>query len=319
MKNITFLLVIFVFVSLTGCETNITNIMPHFETTEDMAIKNTDAEDGLTASTKNEENLLDIDNITGTNSENIFLNYYYIDSNTANYSLIKSSTEHLLEDTIALFDECFHLKIIDIWYDGNKICVDLDSSRIGELDAFLADFSIEIDTTDMVIKTLSSYPNVEEIEIFIDGKRGCFGNQAVYKAFKLKDYRVEWETADVNFYSVVDDLYSDDAEWEYKTERISYASLLDDTKKYMKLHNNIKVINIWYENTRLFVDIDTNEAMRLDAGTHAAIVGITKLVKTFSSYPGVEEIEFLMGGERKAMGEHYNFDLVFVVPGTDNL
>ena len=47
-----------------------------------------------------------------------------------------------------------------------------------------------------------------------------------------------------NLYGI--DPYDDITKWDYRTEQITYVNLLDDTMNYMKLHNGIDVINIWY-------------------------------------------------------------------------
>ncbi|MCL1976448.1 MAG: hypothetical protein FWG61_09855 [Firmicutes bacterium] len=246
---------------------------------------------------------------TTINPEIITLKFYIQGMHVAYYHTESSSLEHFMEDSILLFDQWFGIKIINLWHDGNRIYADLDSSSIEEEVVY---YSSELDLENMIIKTLSSYPNTEEIEILIDGKKGKFGNQTVYSTYKPKNYHVDWETAIVKFYFGVDDLYSDYAKWEYKNESISYANLLSDTKKYLELYCGITLTNIWYDNTKLIVDLDPSVYMILNAGSHAGIMDTGILVKTFSSYPGVEEIEFLIGGERNCWADHFSFDCVFV-------
>lgn len=248
------------------------------------------------------------------NSETIFIKFYGRYSNIhyteEYYRIIESPYEHMVDFTIELFESYYSLKIIDFWYDGNKIYFNFDS---GAKD-ILADRGEDLII--ILIKTISSYPNVEEIELLIDGEKGCFGSQVTYSAFKTTGHSVDWDTTDVRFYfeNGIDpfDFSSSVSFLDYETEQISYKGLLDDTVRYMLHYSGIKVIDIWYENTRLFVDLHEDEYYRLNNGTTAGIGTTQVLINTFSSYPGVEEIVFLIDGVRNCWADHFGFDVVFI-------
>lgn len=259
------------------------------------------------------ENTKKSEHIEG-DSERILVRFY----EKTYFEIMESSVGRLLEDTYQWFERGYGIKVRNVWYEENKICIDFDSASIAERTTYYSKEDIDfIDTsTELFVKTLSSYPDVEEIEFLIDGKRGVFGNQSVYPAFKPNSNPVDWDTAEVKFYlhpSRNDPTYQDESIWEYKTEYITYANLVVDTIRYMKVHNEIEVINIWYENTRLFVDLDAGEYRSLDAGSSAAWEETQILVRTFSSYPGVEEIEFLINSEKNCGGSHFRFDVVYLV------
>ncbi len=71
------------------------------------------------------------------------------------------------------FYEYTDLKADDIWYEGNKVCIDLDKEVLQMLDMGSTGgrmYRIAL------LLTLSSLPDVKYIEILIDGERGIIGS-----------------------------------------------------------------------------------------------------------------------------------------------
>ena len=169
-----------------------------------------------------EENLLNNDNMLTDDgvSEVISLNYH----NDKYYWIEESSSEHLVKKTIEWFDFYYNLKIISFLYENDIIKVDFDSSAKDRL------FEESLYLTDALIKTLSSYPNVEKIILLVDGEAGFFGNQAIYPAIKYKDCHDEWDTANVRFFFTdgIDPLFPPNRvdRLDYKTEQISRVNLV---------------------------------------------------------------------------------------------
>lgn len=312
MLIITKSFIIIVLIMLIGTAGCINMTMPEIADSDSLP---SDISEGVVI--ENEDTLINKNTITD-GSEILSLKFYIKNSyDSMHYVPEESSIDHLLEDSIRLFDWYYHVSVINLWYEGNKIYVDFDSSSINKLAIYYSTWS-DIDFmeifADMCMETLSTYPHVEEIELLIDGEKGCFDNQSVNCTFEFNNSS-DWDTACVRFYfaSAKDPIDSSAHLLGYKTEQISHAKLLDDTIRYMGLHNGIKIINIWYEKTKLFVDLDFEEFYRMNNGISAGQEITQILVKTFSSYPGVEEIEFLLGGERNFVADHFSFDRVFAV------
>ena len=99
----------------------------------------------------------------------------------------------------------------------------------------------------------------------------------------------------------------------YAIEEISMDNLVEDTKNFMDRYCDIKIDDIWYEEERLCVDLNLDAAMSLDRGSYAGSVGLDIILKTFSSYPNVKQIEILVDGERGCVSDHFMFDRIFEV------
>ncbi|MCL2672029.1 MAG: GerMN domain-containing protein [Clostridiales bacterium] len=112
--------------------------------------------------------------------------------------------------------------------------------------------------------------------------------------------------------------FTQDEDYKHETVDLSKGNLSSDTIKFMQDINGIQINGIWYENNKICVDLNANEFRKLDAGSYAGIIQTNLLVKTFSSYPNVEEIEILIDGKQGQYGYHFNFDRVFRVSEWDN-
>ena len=122
---------------------------------------------------------------------------------------------------------------------------------------------------------------------------------------KFNGQEMDTDIVEVKFYYFVQE------EIEFTTETISMANISDDTIKFMNKYSGIQIDKVWYEGSRICVDLNESERAKLDAGSFAGIMITSILIKTFSSYPDVKEIEFLIGGERGSFGNHFNFEEVF--------
>jgi len=75
----------------------------------------------------------------------------------------------------------------------------------------------------------------------------------------------------------------------------------------------VEIDNIWYEGSKLCVDLSENMRPRLDAGSAAGASFYECVVRTFATYPNVETIEILLGGKKGESGNHFSFVSVFEV------
>lgn len=122
------------------------------------------------------------------------------------------------------------------------------------------------------------------------------------------------ETIPVKFY-VPDENYREVK--EHKIEDISVANWVDDTIKFMDLYNGIKIEDIWYEGSKICVDLNLSERFSFDVGSTGGSIRTRELVKTFSSFPNVEGIEVLINGERGCYADHFSFDRILKAENLD--
>lgn len=110
------------------------------------------------------------------------------------------------------------------------------------------------------------------------------------------------ETVSVKFYYFDKDDSIGDVT-KYKINDISVENLSKETVEFMDLYNGIQINSVWYEGTKICVDLNPSEFLELDKGSSAGFIRKSILLKTFSSYPNVKEIEILVGGEKGCVGD----------------
>ena len=89
------------------------------------------------------------------------------------YSAEIISQSNISEETIPLMKEHNNIVIDGIWYEDNRICIDLNETERVQMDR---GSTAGVMTRELLLYTFSSYPDVKEIEILINGERGQYGN-----------------------------------------------------------------------------------------------------------------------------------------------
>ena len=117
------------------------------------------------------------------------------------------------------------------------------------------------------------------------------------------------ETMEIKIYRFFDD--DGLMAYEYTTVSISLTNILADTVKNLNLYTGIKLKNLFYEGTRLIVDLDPVMAEVMDWGSFGSLAYFNAILYTFASYPGVTEIKILIGGEEDIEGSHFSFRGIF--------
>lgn len=120
----------------------------------------------------------------------------------------------------------------------------------------------------------------------------------------LKFYWYDWDNE-------VSTDYYDERNYQNKTEVIQGENLLEETIRFMDLYSDIKIKNIWYEGTKVCVDLKAVEGYMFNAGSASGAIRTNILLLTFSGYPDAEEIEILVDGKRGYSADHFNFDKIF--------
>ena len=120
---------------------------------------------------------IDLDNIP----EGYFVARIYADPTAMFYFIYRYeliSYENMVEETISKINEFngYDFPIDNFWYDGTNLIVDLEPDvDIGGVSNFLQGSSGASINVGIIVQTFGSFPNVETVEIRIDGRRGVEG------------------------------------------------------------------------------------------------------------------------------------------------
>ena len=101
--------------------------------------------------------------------------------------------------------------------------------------------------------------------------------------------------------------------FEYREVSISKSNMLKDTIDKMKEINDIQIDSIWSEGNNHYVDLNENVREKLDAGSAMSSAITGSIVRTLASYPDVETLEILLGGNRRESGEHFSFESYYII------
>jgi len=105
---------------------------------------------------------------------------YEFDENS--YIVKNIPSENLFEDSIKYVYEYANITIDKIWYENQRICVDLNIVERLRLDGGSAIGGI---STNILVMTFASFPNVKEIEILINGERCIMDHYNFSEIFKV--------------------------------------------------------------------------------------------------------------------------------------
>jgi len=99
----------------------------------------------------------------------------------------------------------------------------------------------------------------------------------------------------------------------YVEETITPQDWQHQVRTLMCTHLDIQLVDIWYEGTRLVVDITPASAIPFNWGSTGGAVLTLTLINTLASMPNVTEIEVLVGGQRGMWADHFSFADTFIV------
>ncbi|MCL2397696.1 MAG: hypothetical protein FWC93_06475 [Defluviitaleaceae bacterium] len=127
--------------------------------------------------------------------------------------------------------------------------------------------------------------------------------------------RQEWpiggESAIVRFVTFHDTWPED--YFSYFYEEISGANWRDEAMRLMLEHTDIDVQNLWYEGSRLVVDLTLETSIPFNWGTTGGYLRTRNLIDSFASFPGVTEIEVLVDGVAGVSADRFSFENIFMV------
>ena len=95
--------------------------------------------------------------------------------------------------------------------------------------------------------------------------------------------------------------------WSYVSEEISGEALREEFISLMNYHTGIGIWDIWYEGDTFYVDLLSIEWNRFNWGSTGSAYHFNRLIKTLASFPNVQNIRILIGGERDVITSHTSF------------
>ncbi|MCL1844186.1 MAG: GerMN domain-containing protein [Defluviitaleaceae bacterium] len=99
----------------------------------------------------------------------------------------------------------------------------------------------------------------------------------------------------------------------YLPEEISVQNFREDFIRLMYKHTGIDVLDLWREDSKLYVNLHPDEAIFFNHGSSGSLDRGNRLIKTLASFPSITSFEILVGGERGVSTSHFCFDFVAVV------
>jgi hypothetical protein len=91
--------------------------------------------------------------------------------------------------------------------------------------------------------------------------------------------------------------YFDENSYTFTTIQIPTESFLEEAIKQLYLNKQFSVDNLWYEGSRLYIDLNLTMVRLLDAGSTGGAISSVELLLTFASFPGADELVFFLGGK----------------------
>jgi len=121
------------------------------------------------------------------------------------------------------------------------------------------------------------------------------------------------ETVPVMFYNYkeVNFNYTDNVNYTGLEVDIPSENFLSEAAKQFYLVNKISVDKLYYEGNRLIADLNKTEAAMFNSGTAGGSIRTGLLLRTLASFPGVTEIQVLLGGRKDVYSDHYDFSGIF--------
>ncbi|MDR1689614.1 MAG: protease modulator HflC [Clostridiales bacterium] len=121
-----------------------------------------------------------IESITG-NTEPVRVRFYYNNSENAetgsreyySYNTRDIGAENFYEDFMAIMYSYTDINMEDIWYEGRRLCVNLNAREAHSFDIGSTGGAIR---SSVLYLTLESLPNVDEIKVYVDGEEDVYGD-----------------------------------------------------------------------------------------------------------------------------------------------
>jgi len=94
---------------------------------------------------------------------------------------------------------------------------------------------------------------------------------------------------------------------KYHEEEIDGENLWEEFIRLMRYHTGIRVRDLWYEGTILYVDLAPVEGIVFNWGSTGSWYRTSILFRTLATFPDVAEIVILVGGVAGVGADHFQF------------
>ncbi|MCL1917893.1 MAG: hypothetical protein FWG14_06200 [Peptococcaceae bacterium] len=109
-----------------------------------------------------------------------YYTYYNYGEQAYTYTHETISKENVSEDSVKLLKDRYDITINRVWYEGNRICVDISKTSPFPFDS---GSSKGITLTCSLLDTFLSYPDVIEVELLVNGTKNVWGNHFSFGVF----------------------------------------------------------------------------------------------------------------------------------------
>lgn len=241
-----------------------------------------------------------------------YYEYFGNDEQSYTYTEETISQETMSEDSVELIKDKYGVTVDGMWYEEERICVDI-VSRTHPFLSFDEDDLTGAIFTRSIVQTFLSYPNVTEVELLFNGTRNVWGRHFTFGVFNSSGVLIEPQydekiISGESFPAQYYDYYNNNEEtYTYTKETISRENISEDSIKLIKEKYDVILNKVWYEGERICVDIRKTSPFLFDGGSHMAFTLTCSFVHTFLSYPDVTEVELLVNGRKNVWGNHFAF------------
>ena len=130
---------------------------------------------------------------------------------------------------------------------------------------------------------------------FITGRPwwACAQEDMFEESFTMRIYR-HWDYLDGPQY---DNFYEEVLPMDWQGQVIYH----------MHVHLGIQIAGVWFEGSRLVVDLTPAGAVPFNWGSFGGTMLSNSLFDSLATLPNVTEVEVLVGGQRRVSSDHFNF------------
>ncbi|MCL2286161.1 MAG: GerMN domain-containing protein [Firmicutes bacterium] len=191
---------------------------------------------------------------------------------------------------------------------------------------FTDDDSIQIDSSDAIISVSTHWGNFSaSLSYRVQGGTICWNINAykpLWRELRLWEAPVPRHLTDLEYVTIGFAYYCPELDPNVELlpealmhhwEEISGKNLWVEFIRLMRCHTGIRIRDLWYDGTRLYVDLAPVEAIVFNWGSTGSAQRQSSLINTLSTFPNVTEIVILIDGEADVAADHFNFEGVIRV------
>jgi len=116
----------------------------------------------------------------------------------------------------------------------------------------------------------------------------------------------------IRFYYLYGEIVGADNIYHYRLEEIEGEYLREEFIRLMYVHTSIEVLDLWYEDDILYIDLAPMEWHRFNWGSTGSSQRMSVFLRALSSFPDVSEVRILVAGAKDVSTNHTSFCGIFI-------